>query len=200
MTADNFLTESMLVAALKAGEAAAYEQMVREYGGRMLAVAERLLCNHADAQEAVQDAFLSAFRSLDKFDGRSLLSTWLHRIVVNAALMKARSMRRHPERSIDDLLPAFQADGHHASAIGRWTRTGLEATEQNETKEVIRSKIESLPESYRNVLILRDIEELDTETVAVMLELSPGAVKVRLHRARQALRTLLEPVFGESAK
>ena len=73
-----------------------------------------------------------------------------------------------------------------------------EISEKKESQQIIRSKIESLPESYRNVLILRDIEELDTETVAVMLEVSPGAVKVRLHRARQALRALLEPIFGES--
>lgn len=193
-------TETALVAGLRAGDTSAYEQLVHDYGGRMLVVCERLLFNREDARDAVQDAFLSAFRSLDRFDGRSQFSTWLHRIAINAALMKLRTKRRHPEQSIDDLLPVFKPDGHQESPGSRWTLSGSEISERNETQQLIRSKIESLPESYRNVLILRDIEELDTETVAVMLELSPGAVKVRLHRARQALRALLEPIFGESTK
>lgn len=193
-------SETALVAALRAGDAAAFERLVREYGGRMLVVSERLLFNHEDARDAVQDAFLAAFRSLQSFDGRSQFSTWLHRIVINASLMKLRSKRRHPEKLIDDLLPTFQTDGHQSGSVARWPDSGVDFSERNETQHLIRSKIESLPESYRNVLILRDIEELDTETVATMLELNPGAVKVRLHRARQALRTLLEPLFGKSSK
>jgi RNA polymerase sigma-70 factor (ECF subfamily) len=114
--------------------------------------------------------------------------------------MKLRTKRRHPEQSIEELLPVFISDGHQKDPGSRWTMSSNEIFERNETQQLIRSKIESLPESYRNVLILRDIEELDTETVAVMLELSVGAVKVRLHRARQALRTLLQPIFGETSK
>lgn len=193
-------TETALVAGLRAGEAAAYEQLVREYGGRMLVVCERLLFNREDARDAVQDAFLSAFRSLHTFDGRSQFSTWLHRIAINAALMKLRTKRRHPEQSINDLLPVFKADGHQENPGSGWSMSGAQILERTETQQLIRSKIAGLPESYRNVLILRDIEELDTETVAEMLELSAGAVKVRLHRARQALRALLEPIFGESRK
>ncbi len=193
-------TETALVSALRAGEPAAYERLVRDYGGRILAVCERLLFNREDARDAVQETFLSAFRSLESFDGRSQFATWLHRIAVNASLMKLRTKRRHPEHSIDDLLPTFQADGHRRDPGSRWTNSAGEISEQRETQQLIREKIEALPESYRNVLILRDIEELDTETVAEMLELSPGAVKVRLHRARQALRTLLEPIFGGASK
>lgn len=188
------------MAGLRAGDAAAYEQLVRDYGGRMLVVCERLLFNREDAKDAVQDAFVSVFRSLHTFDGRSQFSTWLHRIAINASLMKLRTKRRHPEQSIEELLPVFISDGHQKDPGSRWTMSNNEIFERNETQQLIRSKIESLPESYRNVLILRDIEELDTETVAVMLELSVGAVKVRLHRARQALRTLLQPIFGETSK
>ncbi len=198
MESSQFTNDAELVAALRAGSSAAYEFLVREYGGRMLVVCERLLFNREDARDAVQDAFLSAFRSLHAFDGRSQFSTWLHRIAINAALMKLRSKRRHPEHSIDDLLPVFKSDGHQENPGTQWTMAASEISEKKESQQIIRSKIESLPESYRNVLILRDIEELDTETVAVMLEVSPGAVKVRLHRARQALRALLEPIFGES--
>jgi RNA polymerase sigma-70 factor (ECF subfamily) len=192
--------ESSLVKALRAGDSAAYERLVRDYGARLLAVSKRLLSNHEDALEAVQDGFLSAFRSLESFDGRSQFSTWLHRIVVNASLMKLRSKRRHPEQSIDDLLPTFLADGHQAAPAARWGQSGCDNAEKKEIQALVRSKIESLPDSYRIVLVLRDIEELDTDTVAEMLEIAPGAVKVRLHRARQALRTLLDPVFGKPSK
>ena len=106
--------DSALLAALRAGEEAAFETLVRSYGGRMLSVARRLLGNDDDAQDAVQEAFLSAFKGLAAFDGRSKLSTWLHRIGVNAALMKLRTQKRRPEQSIDDLLPKFKEDGHEA--------------------------------------------------------------------------------------
>ena len=192
--------DSSLVKALRAGDSAAFERLVREYGGRLLAVSKRLLPNHEDALEAVQDGFLSAFRSLNSFDGRSQFSTWLHRIVVNASLMKLRSKRRRPEQSIDDLLPKFLANGHQVAPAARWRHSGYETAETNELQALVRSKIEMLPDSYRMVLVLRDIEELDTETVSQMLEITPGSVKVRLHRARQALRTLLDPVFGNPSK
>jgi len=168
---------------LPAGEAVAFEQLVRQYGGRLLAASKRLLSNHEDALDAVQDAFLSAFKSIESFDGRSRLSTWLHRIDVNAALMKLRSKARHPKQSIDDLLPTFLADGNRMAPGARWRRSGAENAEQIEIHTIIRSKIDSLPESYRIVLRLRDIEELDTETVAQKLEMTPDAVTVRLHRA-----------------
>lgn len=190
--------DSCLVAALRQGDEAAFETLVRTYGGRMLSVAKRFFTNSDDAQDAVQDAFLSAFKALPTFDGRSQLGTWLHRIVVNASLMKLRTLRRHPEQAIDDLLPQFLEDGHRASPGPGW-RKSLSEVEKAETRQSIRNQISKLPESYRTVLLLRDIEEYDTETVARMLELTESAVKVRLHRARQALRTLLDPLFGEDS-
>lgn len=185
-----------LLAALQAGEDAAFETLVRRYGGRMLSVAKRFLSNESDAQDAVQEAFLNAFKSLANFDGRSELGTWLHRIVVNACLMKLRTKKRHPEQSIDELLPTYKADGHQAAPCQRWSAPPSVEMERVETQRLIREHINQLPETYRTVLLLRDIEEFDTEAVAQMLELNPGAVKVRLHRARQALRTLLDPLFG----
>jgi RNA polymerase sigma-70 factor, ECF subfamily len=187
-----------LVEDLRAGKEAAFEAVVRQLGGRMLAVARQVLGNDADAQDAVQDAFLTAFRSLDRFEGRSNLATWLHRIVVNAALMKLRSRRRHKEQPIEDFLPTYLPDGHQARPAPRWSESSLAAIERDETRQAVRNCIDELPETHRSVLILRDIQELDTQTVAVMLEISTDAVKVRLHRARQALRTLLDSVFGAS--
>lgn len=190
--------DEALLAALKTGSAAAFERLVRLHSGRMLSVARRFLANDHDAQDAVQDAFLSAFKALPAFDGRARLSTWLHRIVVNAALMKLRAQRRHPEQSMDDLLPKFLEDGHQAAPVGRW-KTSPSELEQAENRQQIRDQISKLPESHHTVLLLRDIEEFDTETVAQMLDLSAAVVKVRLHRARQALRTLLDPLLGGEA-
>ena len=183
---------------LRTGEEAAYEEFVRLYGGRMLAVARRFMRNEEDARDAVQDAYLSAFRSLDRFQGESRLSTWLHRIVVNACLMKLRTRKRKPEQSIEELLPGFLEDGHLERPASPWRTNPLEGAEREELRALLLEHIEALPEGYRNVLMLRDIEDLDTEETAEVMGISPGAVKTRLHRARQALRELLEPHLRET--
>ncbi len=188
------LEDEPLLDTLRAQDRAAVERLVREQTPRMLAVARRMLRNEDDARDAVQDAFLCAFRSLARFEGASALSTWLHRIVVNTALMKLRSRRRRPEESIEPLLPRFLEDGHHASHPSEWMTADV-LLERRETRELVRAAIDRLPEHYRTILLLRDIEELDTEETARALDLTPGAVKVRLHRARQALRTLLDPAM-----
>jgi RNA polymerase sigma-70 factor (ECF subfamily) len=188
-------TDTDLVTRLRAGDDDAFELVVRTYSGRLLAVTRRILANDEDARDAVQDAFLAAFRSLERFEGGSLLSTWLHRIAVNAALMKLRTRRRKPEESIEPLLPVYREDGHHQEAFSSWTEPVDVAMARAEHRAVVRQCIEQLPESYRTVLLLRDIEELDTEETARALGISGNAVKIRLHRARQALRTLLAPHF-----
>ena len=189
------LEEARLLSALRQGEDSAYEQLVRAHGGRLLAVARRFMRNPEDAQDVVQEAFISAFRSLERFEGTARLSTWLHRIVVNAALMKLRSRRRAPEESIEDLLPKFLEDGHQVHPSQEWSMTCEEAMQQGETRELVRRCIDRLPEAYRTVLLLRDIEEVDTQEAARILGISENAVKIRLHRARQALRGLLDPHF-----
>ena len=112
--------------------------------------------------------------------------------------MKLRTRRRKPEASIEDLLPRFHEDGHRVVPEADWREVGHLQLERWETWELVRGCIDRLPESYRTVLVLRDMEELDTEATAKLLELSEDAVKSRLHRARQALRTLLVPYFQES--
>jgi RNA polymerase sigma-70 factor, ECF subfamily len=191
--------DQTLLTALRAGDEWAFEAMVRLYGGRLLAVARRFTRNDEDAQDVLQSAYLSAFRSLNDFEGACQLSTWLHRIVVNTALMKLRSRRRKPEESIDALLPAFQEDGHHIEQFSDWSTPADQLMERNETREIVRECIERLPENYRVVLKLRDIEELSTQEVAGMLAMTPTAVKVRLHRARQALSTLLRKEYAPTA-
>ena len=193
-------TEAPLIQRLRAREDAAYAELLQDHGGRLLATARRLLSNEQDAQDAVQEAFLSVFKAIDRFDGKSKLYTWLHRIVTNAALMKLRSRRRSPERPIEELLPTYQDDGHQTHPSQEWTETADAAAERREVRELVRRSIDKLPENYRTVLFLRDIEEVDTEETARQLGVSTGVVKTRLHRARQALRTLLDPHFrGEVA-
>lgn len=184
--------DAMLVARLQRGDGDAYEALVRAHGGRLLSVARRFLGNNEDAQDVVQEAFVKAFKAIGRFEERAQLHTWLHRILVNTALMKLRSQRRRPEESIEDLLPTFKADGHQATESREWSDAVFE---RKETAGIVRKAIAQLPEVYRVVLMLRDIEELDTAETAAVLGTSTTVVKVRLHRARQALRTLLDREF-----
>jgi RNA polymerase sigma-70 factor (ECF subfamily) len=188
--------ERELVERLRGGDEAAYEQLVRRETPHLLAVARRILRSDADAQDAVQQAFLSAFCALRKFNGDCRLTTWLHRIVTNAALMKLRSRAHRPEESIDPLLPRFLDDGHHREQFSEWQVPADARIFRTQAAAHVRAAIDRLPERYRTVLLLRDIEEIDTSEVAGMLGITPNAVKVRLHRARQALVTQLQPVFG----
>lgn len=193
------LDEATLVARLRAGDDRAFEDLVRTYGSRLLAVARRFVRNDEDAQDVVQSAYLSAFRALEHFEGNCQLSTWLHRIVVNTALMRLRSRKRKPEESIEDLLPTFQEDGHHVEQFSDWSAPADVLLERRQTRVTVRACIERLPDNYRAVLLLRDIEERSTQEVAEALKMTPTAVKVRLHRARQALSTLLREQFAQPA-
>jgi len=192
--------EGPMLAALSAGDERAFERLVREQGPRLLAVARRFLRNEEDARDAVQDAFLSAFRSLAKFERSSKVSTWLHRIAVNCCLMRLRTRRRKPEQPIEDFLPQFAEDGHQLHPSFSWKGSAETLLEEGETRRIVHEAIDRLPESYRTVLLLRDIEELTTDETAELLGLSSNAVKIRLHRARQALRGLLDVHFRKGAR
>jgi RNA polymerase sigma-70 factor (ECF subfamily) len=183
------------IGALRQRDPAACEALVRELGGQMLTIARRYLQNEQDCEDAVQEAFLSAFGAIERFEGNSELGTWLHRIVVNACLMKLRGRSRRHEISVETLLPTFDQSGHHSPPIRPWRGTPIDHLLRDETRTTVRRCIDMLPDEYRTVLLLRDIEQLSTEDTAGVLNATPGTVKTRLHRARQALRTLLEPLF-----
>jgi RNA polymerase sigma-70 factor (ECF subfamily) len=187
--------ETRLVEGVQKGDAQAFETLVRTYGPRLTAVARRILRDDDQAREAVQEAFISAYRSRAQFQGDAKLSTWLHRIAVNAALQRIRSARRRPEEPIEDLLPRFLPDGHHVEHFVAWTEPPDEALARQETVAAVREAIDRLPEAYRTVLLLRDIEGLSGQEAAEVLNITPNAVKIRLHRARMALRTLIAPHF-----
>jgi len=166
---------------------------VRRYSAPLLRAARRLLASEEDARDAVQDAFVSAFRSVRDFEASAKISTWLHRIVINASLMKLRTRRRKPEEEIEQYLPRFLEDGHQTESSAPWQESADAMLEREELRRLVRETIERLPESYRVVLVLRDLEELSTEETAAMLGATANAVKIRLHRARQALRAMLDP-------
>ena len=197
MSASN---EERLVGKLRDGNRASFEHLVRTHGGRMLAVARRITRDEEDATDAVQDAFLNAFRSIDTFEESSSLGTWLHRIVVNSALMKIRTQQRRPEISIEELLPDYDSDGLRLEP--ETELVSIETVlEQGETRKLVHSAINKLPDNYRNLLLLRDIEEYNTRETAELLEITPGAVKTGLHRARAALKSLLDPIMcGENSE
>jgi RNA polymerase sigma-70 factor (ECF subfamily) len=197
MTASTPIAETDLLFRLRAGDEDAFTLFVRQYTGRMLILARGFLHSDDDAADAVQDAFLSVFKSLGGFKENSSLGTWLHRIVVNTCLMKIRSKSRRKAYSIEELLPTFDETGHPAQPVAPWSENAYERMASDETKAHVRECINQLPEDYRTVLVLRDIEEFDTEQTAAILGMTPGAVKTRLHRARQAMRTLLDPFMNE---
>jgi RNA polymerase sigma-70 factor (ECF subfamily) len=187
------------LAALQAGDPKAREAWVRAELPRMRSVARRLLRDHSAADDVVQEAFVNAFRGLAKFRGESSLSTWLHRIVVNAALGRLRKAGTTPTAAAEELGP--EPAGASMSAGARPPRWGEveRIAARDETRALTRRMIDRLPEIHRTVLILRDIEELTTAEAAEALSVSPGVVKTRLHRARLALKSLLEQELGVQA-
>lgn len=191
-------SDAAVLEKLRAGDDALFESFVREMTPRALATARRIVGSDADAADAVQDAFVSALQNLTAFRGASKLSTWFHRVVVNSALMKLRSKRRRRERSTEDLLPAYMDDGHQIDPPSEnWPATADEILSREETRRAVYEKLAELPDNYRDVLLLRDIEGLTTAEISERLGDSEGALRVRIHRARQALRTLFEESFAK---
>lgn len=184
-----------LVARLQAGDQAAYAQLVEEHAGKIYRLALRLMGNEADAEDVLQETFLSAFKSIDRFEARSSLSTWLYRIASNAALMRLR--RKEPEQvSVDE--PLERDDGE---LIPRQLFDFCCLPEEDLLRDEARAEmyraIEELPPSLRSVFVLRDIEGLSTEETAEALDLSVSAVKSRLMRARLKLRERLSQYFSQ---
>ena len=171
------------------------EALVRENIGWMLALAERLLRDRALAEDAVQEAFIAAFRGLDDFEGRSTLRTWLHRITVNASLTKLRQQKRRAEQPLDDYLPEFDQFDCRVELPWSTLPSLQDVVEKDELRRRISECVDRLPDGYRTILRLRDFEGYDTAEVADLLQISEANVKVRLHRARSALKKLLEPIL-----
>ena len=193
-------TELSLLQRLRSGDAAALEILMEQHASRVYQVAHGITQNAADAEEVVQDVFLTLFNKIHTFEERAALGSWLYRVATNAALVKRRGRRADREVPLDSLLPTFLPDGHRAGertfVLCDWSRTPETALLSQETREIVQRAIGLLPEQYRAVLILRDIEGLGNEEVAEIVGDSVAAVKSRLHRARMVLREALTISFG----
>ncbi len=188
------LADPQEVAALRARDPAVIELLVRRHSDRLYRFILHLVRDANTAQNLVQETFFQALRSLPSFKGHSQFSTWLFGIaknVVMAHLRKARRWRVLSEAEMERLQPTFTPDGHHAETYAPWHPGAV--LEQQERARLVHQAIDRLPEKYRVVVVLRDLEDLSTAEAAQVLGISEVNVRVRLHRARNTLRSLLAP-------
>jgi len=176
-----------LVHRARSGDVEAREAMVRTHVAAMLATAGRVLgAHHGQASAAVRDAFAWALESLGEYDGTLPLSRWLHRATVRAAVTRCPAPAY--EASVDAWLPAFDASGHREDVRPAWTAAALD----RQGAAGVRRLVAMLPDELRLALVLRDVEGLSADEAATVLRTSAAALSRRLHRARMALRHLLE--------
>ena len=183
-----------LVRIAQSGDSRGFDELVRRYQDKVYRLSYKILRHEEDAAEALQDAFLSAYRGLEKFKAESTFSTWLYRIATNASLMKYRKRRDHHVSLEQSQSPDEDAEGIQ---LPDWSRQPLNELLNSETREVMEQGIQKLPEELRTVFVLRDVEGLKNAEVAEILDLSVAAVKSRLHRARIALRDRLNRYFAD---
>jgi RNA polymerase sigma-70 factor, ECF subfamily len=192
------VADDALVARAQGKDVAAFEELLGRYEEKLYRLAMRFVRNESDAQEILQDVFLSAWRKLPGFEGRAQFGSWLYRVTVNASLMFLRSRNRHPEVMLEDMEPAVLSKTTEASVHGLnedWSRRPDEQLQSEEMRRHIQGAVDSLPDGLRTVFLVRDVEGLSTEETAELLGLSLPAVKTRLHRARLALREAIGHYF-----
>src|SRR4051794_28422631 len=188
--------ELALVQSAKAGDVAAFEELVKRYDRNVFRIAQHITQNREDAEDVVQDAFIKAYQNLEQFQGNSKFYTWLVRIAVNEALMKLRRRKTSKTVSIDEDVET--EEGSMPREVADWGPNPEQLYGQSELGEILEKTIQGLPQSFRTVFVLRDIEGLSTEETAEMLNLSVPAVKSRLLRARLQLRERLNRYFKKS--
>jgi RNA polymerase sigma-70 factor (ECF subfamily) len=200
--------EDELVEGLINNNAFAYEVLVRQYSAKMYTLAWRFFSTDDDAQECLQKAFIQVFNNITSFKKNSNLSTWLHRITVNEALMMLRQRKRQNTTSIETFSQQYNDYGERtqfADSLGHSLNDNLNNNiemlfEKGETKLSLNNIIYQLPEKYCNVSLLRDIQELSTKETAEILAISEASVKTQLHRARLLLKAILEQEDIKSAE
>jgi RNA polymerase sigma-70 factor, ECF subfamily len=193
--------DSGLIERLKAGDQDALEKIFKLYSFKLYNVALRILGGDAsDAEEVIQDVFLTAFRKAEMFQGNSQFSTWLYRLTVNAALGRIRRSKKAKQVAYEEFLPKFQDDGHHrVRPVIDWSNNLDEHFAKNEIQALIAKALEQLKAIDRTVVVLSDLEGLSDKEIAAATELTVSAVKTRLHRARLFLRGKLAVQLGYSA-
>lgn len=199
--ADADLGEKELLEGLWAGEPAAFRRLVELNSANVYNVALKLLGDDQEAEDVLQETFLSAFQAIDRFEGRSSLSTWLYRIAYNASLMRLRKRRQMTTFSLD--MPRDQ-EGEPGEVVSRhlvdWSTVPDDQLLTAEARQEMDRAIAELPETLRSTFILRDIQGLSGAETAEVLGITVQAVKNRLHRARLRLRDRLSEYFLERAE
>jgi RNA polymerase sigma-70 factor (ECF subfamily) len=181
--------EARLVARSQAGDRLAFEELVRRHADRLYAVVLRFVADADEAEEVTQEAFLRAWRSIDKFELRCQFFTWLYRIGINEA--KRRAERRPPGGTVSSIEDTPIEDAPD------WSEAPEFRAEQGHLRRVLEDAIRALPLEYRTPLILRDVEGLSTQEAADVMELHEAAFKSRLHRARLAVRRAVDQYYLE---
>jgi RNA polymerase sigma-70 factor (ECF subfamily) len=169
---------------------AAFERLMRQYNQRLFRVARSILRDDADAEDALQDAYVHAYRKLDAFRGEAELSTWLTRIVINEALMRVRRRRRDPvvvsfDRTNDDR-------GKELDVADTFAESPSDAALRGEVRKVLEARIDELPDAFRTVFVMREVEEMTARETADALGIPEATVRTRLFRARALLRHSLD--------
>lgn len=183
--------ELRVIAQILAGEVQLFHELIRPHERRVYIMALSFVHNEADAEDVAQEAFLKAFRNLAAFRGEARFGTWLISITLNEARSRIRRGKIAPTESLDT---SPEETGHVSPALLRdWSEIPSEALERQEVRLLLQQAVASLPTIYREVLILRDVEEFNTGEVAEVLKISISSVKVRLHRARLMMQKVLAP-------
>ena len=185
--------EAELIARILGGEKELFHDLVRPYERMLYLTAFSIVKNETDAEECAQDAVVNAYRNLAKFRGDSKFSTWLVTIAMNEARKRLRKGKAVKEDSLDATVEDHDGADYTPAVLTDWREIPLEALEKKELREKLREAVATLPEKYREVFVLRDIEELNQEETAAALGINVTLVKVRLHRARMMLQKALVP-------
>ncbi len=191
--------EATLIARILAGEKEVFHQLIRPYERRVYLTVFSMVKNEAEAEDAAQETVVSAYRHLASFRGDAKFSTWLTTIAINEGRKRLRKAKGAAEESIEEQAEGYEGDFTPAP-LTDWREIPLEALERKELRQALRSAVAELPDIYRQVFTLRDLEELNVEETAEALGINPGAVKVRLHRARMMLQKRLVPFLKSTAR
>lgn len=195
---DPEVTDEELVHRAKAGNFEAFDTLVRRHERRLYAIAMTLLRNPPDAEETVQTAFLNALEHLDSFREEASFATWITRITTHTALKVIRKRKGLPTVSLDAATePDSEGSIPHPEYIADWSQDPSELAQRSQVRTFLEQATAELPESYRIIFLLRDVRELSVKETASILGITEGNVKVRLLRARLALREILTRRFGD---
>src|SRR6266852_106387 len=186
------INEAGLIARILAGEKELFHELIRPFERMVYLTLFAIVKNEAEAEDGAQDTVISAFRHLASFRGEAKFSTWLTTIAINEGRKRLRKAKGAAEESIEEEMEAHEGD-YSPAPLTDWREIPLEALERKELREALRVAVAELPDIYRQVFTLRDLEELNVEETAQALGINPGAVKVRLHRARMMLQKRLVP-------